>query len=147
MSEPVKSPVIAGREAVPIERLIGERPIVYRLYDRRRRLLYVGMTITPLGQRLVSHRGWQTWWPEVAYVTSDEFPTKEAATWAERLAIQAEKPLRNEKRPRVQLDLPIAGIRRAQRRSPALEPSERRAIVLANRRAARNLTLVEERSA
>lgn len=66
---------------------------VYRAYDKRHVLLYIGST-NDVRARLIAHRR-TSWWPRVAVVTRTEFPTASAARDAESAAIKAEAPLYN----------------------------------------------------
>jgi predicted GIY-YIG superfamily endonuclease len=66
---------------------------VYRAYDKRRVLLYVGVT-NDLRSRLITHRATQ-WWPMVDVVTRTEFATASEARAAESAAIKTERPLYN----------------------------------------------------
>lgn len=68
-------------------------PTVYRLYDGKGRLIYVGSSFR-LRIRLSEHRGtW--WWQMVTKAKFQVFPTVEAARAAESVAIQEEEPLCN----------------------------------------------------
>ena len=80
---------------------------VYRVYDKRRVLLYIGST-NDLRGRLIAHRG-ATWWPRAAVVTREEFPATRAAREAESAAIKIEGPLHN-----------IAGVYQRDRVRPSL---------------------------
>lgn len=57
-------------------------------------LLYIGSTGTRL-RRVKSHEARTAWWPEVAEVKVERFPTIFEARVAERLAIIVERPLYN----------------------------------------------------
>lgn len=82
----------AGR-LIDIEEIIA-RPTVYRLYNKRGTLLYVGST-TNVGARLQNHRGSQPWWPQVRKVRLDHFETIAEARSTEGEAIYAERPRHN----------------------------------------------------
>lgn len=69
-------------------------PLVYRLYDRRGSLLYIGSTINVFG-RFQGHAGRTPWWSEVATYRLQRFETEEAARCAEALAIGSEDPKHN----------------------------------------------------
>jgi predicted GIY-YIG superfamily endonuclease len=72
-------------------------PVVYRYYDLRGRLLYVGCTQN-MPQRHWSHSSGGTgafWFPLVARTRMQVFPTVEAARAAEMVAIQEEEPAYN----------------------------------------------------
>jgi hypothetical protein len=67
---------------------------LYRHYGFDGKLLYVGVTrSTPT--RWLEHNKRSTWVDEVAVITVDHYPTREAAEDAEAAAILAERPLFN----------------------------------------------------
>lgn len=68
--------------------------VVYRLYDKRRTLLYVGISKTLMG-RMSQHADGKAWWPQVARIDVEHFLSRDAALEAERVAIQSERPLHN----------------------------------------------------
>jgi len=72
------------------------RPAVYRCYDADGVLLYVGRT-TNVKRRMNDHRTRKggevaAWWRYLARVSIKLFPTLEAASEAESLAIETEAP-------------------------------------------------------
>jgi hypothetical protein len=67
---------------------------LYRFYDGRGRLLYIGIAVDFLN-RWRKHRK-KIWWPLVARIEISSYPTRSAAMIAERSAIITEKPLHNE---------------------------------------------------
>lgn len=67
---------------------------LYRLFDAAGVLLYVGIGGNP-GRRFEQHRGDKLWWGQVARVTLEHHPTREAALAAELDAIQIEHPRHN----------------------------------------------------
>jgi predicted GIY-YIG superfamily endonuclease len=67
---------------------------VYRHYDRKGNLLYVGMTDDPHA-RLKAHRRDSQWVDQAATFTGEWFDSWMDAKWAETVAIQTEKPLFN----------------------------------------------------
>jgi hypothetical protein len=69
-------------------------PCVYRCFAAPGELLYIGST-NNRSLRIGSHRSQSPWWPEVADIQYQSFPTLTEARVAERLAIQAEQPARN----------------------------------------------------
>lgn len=72
---------------------------VYRAFDDRDRLLYVGCTCD-IDARMVAHRHSSAWWPhKVRLVVTDAMPFDEARR-VEAEAIQAEGPLYNGEEPR-----------------------------------------------
>lgn len=70
---------------------------LYRHFDRRDRLLYVGLSINAM------HRGHghkrKVWFTRVSKMLIENYPTKEAAMMAERVAITKERPLFNKRLP------------------------------------------------
>lgn len=81
-------------------RRLADMHAVYRMFDGSARLLYVGRT-GRAGERFGDHSV-KRWFPLVANITLEWFPTKAAADVAERRAIKRERPRYN-----------IAGIRPA----------------------------------
>lgn len=75
-----------------------EEPCVYRCRNGAGDLLYIGSTIKRR-QRMAAHARasghGSTWWPEVASIAYEDFPTAEDAILAERFAIRRENPLHN----------------------------------------------------
>lgn len=73
---------------------------VYRVFDAEGRLLYVGMTWKP-GRRMTDWRkvakrtGDDHWFTSAHRVAWCLYPSKLQAMWAERAAIQCERPLHN----------------------------------------------------
>ncbi|MFB4275783.1 GIY-YIG nuclease family protein [Nonomuraea sp. MTCD27] len=67
---------------------------LYRLYDTADRLLYVGVAGNP-GRRFEQHRAEKPWWGQVARITLEHHPTREAALDAELTAIRTENPRHN----------------------------------------------------
>lgn len=63
---------------------------LYRLYDNRGRLLYVGISLSAL-LRLRQHRQ-KGWWPKTTRCTFEHFPSRKLAAAAELRAIRDEKP-------------------------------------------------------
>jgi hypothetical protein len=70
------------------------RAALYRHFDRRRRLLYVGMSLNTLN-RLIAHRDVAHWFDHIAYVEIEQFDCRAQALNAERVAILNEKPAFN----------------------------------------------------
>lgn len=66
---------------------------VYRMFDEAGRILYIGFS-GRAGRRFDQHST-KAWFPQVANITLEWFPTKAAATLAERRAIEAEQPRYN----------------------------------------------------
>lgn len=67
---------------------------LYRFYDTKDRLLYVGISGNP-GRRFSEHGKDKDWWTRVHRSTMEHFPTKEQAAAAEVAAIVTECPLHN----------------------------------------------------
>lgn len=79
------------RQRIPLE----QRPhALYRFYDARQQLLYVGITAA-LPTRLGNHDDQKPWWTEVVDIKVEHFPGRESVLAAEKAAIIAECPLYN----------------------------------------------------
>lgn len=68
--------------------------LLYRLYDGSGRLLYVGISRSPV-YRWRKHRVTKRWWPRVAYIGCEVFPSEFLALQAEVKAIRTEYPAYN----------------------------------------------------
>lgn len=66
---------------------------LYRMYNAKGALLYVGITCTP--KRFGDHRRTQRWWRYVRRVDVEHFKTREEARAAEVEAIRVESPRHN----------------------------------------------------
>jgi hypothetical protein len=71
-----------------------KRCALYRHFDARGRLLYVGISLNALS-RLAEHSVNAKWYPNIVSVTLDHYPTVMEARAAERFAIVHEMPLHN----------------------------------------------------
>lgn len=71
---------------------------LYRLYDDRDRLLYVGIT-NSVGARFKEHEATKEWWSEVWSSRWEWFATRAIALKAEKDAIWFEQPVYNRDRP------------------------------------------------
>jgi predicted GIY-YIG superfamily endonuclease len=80
----------------PAEVEIGslDQTALYRLYDAKGKLLYVGVTDN-LKTRFAQHAKEKSWWASVAKRTVAWYDTREEAEAAEDAAFLAEKPARN----------------------------------------------------
>ncbi len=67
---------------------------LYRLWNDRHALLYVGIT-NDLDARTEEHRADKSWWGEVAQITTEEFGSRRLALEAETRAIFWEQPRYN----------------------------------------------------
>lgn len=67
---------------------------LYRLHDAAGHLLYVGIGGNP-GRRFEQHHGDKPWWGQVAHITLEHHPTRQAALTAELKAIRTENPRHN----------------------------------------------------
>lgn len=67
---------------------------VYRAYDQRERLLYVGCTVD-VTKRFYDHKKKSEWFPYMARHTEEEHLTEEAGLAAEKAAIVSEAPIYN----------------------------------------------------
>jgi hypothetical protein len=74
-------------------RRLTEMHALYRMFDERDRLLYIGMT-GDFGKRLGEHSV-KRWFPLVERITLEWLPNKAAARVAERRAIGTERPRYN----------------------------------------------------
>ncbi|WP_163168117.1 GIY-YIG nuclease family protein [Arthrobacter sp. Alg241-R88] len=70
---------------------------VYRFYDSKGDLLYVGITGN-LPTRTKAHEGSKPWWKEMSSMTVAHFETREEAREAEQVAIDSERPRYNQVR-------------------------------------------------
>lgn len=69
---------------------------VYRLYNARRRLLYVGVT-SNWQLRQASHRNTKPWWGDVVKARLTHTPSRKDALLLEKKLIRDERPLHNRK--------------------------------------------------
>ncbi|MBZ9888163.1 AlpA family phage regulatory protein [Mesorhizobium sp. BR1-1-3] len=67
---------------------------LYRFYDMRGRLLYVGISVSAL-TRMQQHMKDKPWFQDVSDITIEKFETRELAVAAEELAIRTEMPIYN----------------------------------------------------
>jgi predicted GIY-YIG superfamily endonuclease len=67
---------------------------LYRHYDAAGTLLYIGIATNPM-ERTDSHLRVAAWADQIASVTVERHPSRDAALRAERLAVVAERPLHN----------------------------------------------------
>lgn len=71
-----------------------EPTTLYRFFDERHRLLYVGISANAYA-RIAMHSKVQPWWQRVRQATMEHFPDRPAARHAELVAIQTEHPIFN----------------------------------------------------
>lgn len=72
-----------------------DRPTtLYRLFDQKHQLLYVGIAWNP-GERFKQHRHGKPWWSEVASAELAHYPSRALAMDAEVAAIKSEQPRHN----------------------------------------------------
>ena len=64
---------------------------VYRCWSEDGDLLYVGCSVN-VRARLAAHRRGAPWWPQVAKVTTVDYVDGFGGFWAEKAAIQSERP-------------------------------------------------------
>lgn len=84
-----------GNDSICKECAIGiPGVLLYRCFDVHGQLLYVGVTCR-YGGRMLDHQRSTPWWPQVARVGTEQFPSETAALAAERVAIQSERPVHN----------------------------------------------------
>lgn len=67
---------------------------LYRHFDGDSRLLYVGISLSPT-YRLSQHRLEAPWFRAIRNVTIEYLPTRDAALFAEKMAIRRERPIHN----------------------------------------------------
>lgn len=79
---------------------------LYRHYDAEGQLLYVGISLSAAA-RLAQHARQAQWSKDIFRVDITAFPTRLHALEAERLAIQAERPLWNKKHNGVLVEKPV----------------------------------------
>lgn len=84
---------------------MNERTALYRLFDKKGRLLYVGISSDP-GFRWRQHRGDKGWWPKVVDKQVTWFATRMLALQAEALAVHTEAPIHNSIKPHLIVDVP-----------------------------------------
>jgi hypothetical protein len=65
------------------------------MYDTDSQLLYVGIT-NNVDQRFTAHAATKSWWTDVDNINLKQYPDRESAILAERLAILSEYPRYNE---------------------------------------------------
>lgn len=108
------------RQTLAVDEALAWSPVVYRLYDARGQLLYVGKAVS-LPSRCRAHKATQPWWPEVASVTTEPCADLAEAERLELIAIQQEHPKHNRAGRVRQLNLLPAGSGRARvvRMTPA----------------------------
>ncbi len=82
-------PYLAARAA-----MANSTTTLYRMFDTKGRLLYVGISKSPF-ERLGQHRAGKEWWTEIASVTMTHYPARPDALEAEAAAITAECPIYN----------------------------------------------------
>lgn len=75
--------------------IIPEVNYVYRFYDDKDRLLYVGITRKPQA-RFQAHQLNAPWWGSAERCTIDVRASRASAFWAEGMAIHHERPIFNE---------------------------------------------------
>lgn len=110
---------------------------LYRFFDERDQLLYVGIAGNP-GRRFDQHAkgpDGKPWWPRVVRSTMEHFDTREAALAAEAAAIITEGPLHNvvhNRNPGVPLPRPPGNTRlRTMDRPPSIDTARYHALMAA----------------
>ena len=115
--------------------ITDEPTAVYRLYDRRGTLLYVGISRN-LSARFAQHASEKSWWPEVARKTAMLYGSRREAMKAELTAIHTEKPVHN-----------IAGVRAEPRQGKYKLPPILRKPPAARRRPAQEFVFAPDAKA
>lgn len=67
---------------------------LYRHYNKRGALLYVGISLSPI-LRLAAHRVSSKWFRQISTIKIEEFKAESTARKAEIHAIKTERPLHN----------------------------------------------------
>lgn len=91
----------------------AKQSVVYRMFDAKGTLLYVGCSISP-ANRIPQH-GAKPWWPDVVRIDVEHFASCEAAGKAEKQAIETEGALHNRMIPKHILTDAQRAARRARR--------------------------------
>ena len=73
------------------DRVRDRTHILYRCFNRRKMLLYVGMTNHP-ENRFKKHASEKVWWKYVDHITLQSFRSRQLLAVAESAAIEIEKP-------------------------------------------------------
>lgn len=71
--------------------LADNRTYVYRIFDTDGQLIYVGATANP-ESRILAHKHTSWWYPQLGRIKIKVYPTRTAATDAEKAAIRTEFP-------------------------------------------------------
>lgn len=79
---------------MPAVQCTTEDHVLYRFFDARGNLLYIGLTVGA-AQRFADHRRHKDWWPLVARIDVEHFPDRPSVVTAERAAIETEWPRYN----------------------------------------------------
>jgi len=77
----------------------SEYHILYRMYNEKHKLLYVGITRNALN-RFSGHLQTQIWFPEVAHISLEYYATRDDLREAEKHIIQYEQPRYNKDHPK-----------------------------------------------
>lgn len=83
-----------GEVAAELIPLVDRPHVLYRMFDRSKHLLYVGITVDARA-RWKAHGEDKSWWTDVASIEVQHFTSRAAAERAEQLAIRSERPLHN----------------------------------------------------
>jgi hypothetical protein len=87
-----RRPLMAQLRTMGIpEHLPVEQAMVYRFFNGRNDLLYLGVTISPRG-RWQAHKASAPWWSDVRWVSIKLYPHERSALDAEVVAIKTERP-------------------------------------------------------
>lgn len=80
-----------GRGSLPRETGKGTPHVLYRFWDAKGELLYIGITLRLAG-RIAAHRIEKEWWSSVSRITIEHHESRPSALEAEAAAIRAERP-------------------------------------------------------
>lgn len=87
--------IVERAAGVPVRLIYKDRPTaVYRMFSLDGVLLYVGITLD-LTTRLSTHRRHKAWWPEVAHIDVEMYPTRAEALAVEHELIATDQPVHN----------------------------------------------------
>ena len=73
---------------------LKEDYVLYRFFDKDEMLLYVGITMNPVG-RFKNHRWSKPWWTAISRISMEHFASVDEVKTAERNAIKSEHPIWN----------------------------------------------------
>jgi hypothetical protein len=72
------------------------RTALYRFFNKKGELIYVGISVDPLS-RWMTHATYKAWWSEVTEKTTEWYDTTPLAADAERIVIRRDRPKYNKR--------------------------------------------------